>query len=347
MTVTMEEVARQAGVSRKTVSRVINREPSVKPMTRERVWQAVESLHYRPDPSARSLRGAHSYVVGLAYDNPNTYYVVAMQEGALSACRELGFGLLIHPRSMDGQHPAQDLVELVQHSRLAGMVLLPPMADDTRLLQFLEDAGVRFVRVLSASSDPGGRWPCVYVNDCDAAHGITEHLIHLGHTRIGFLWGNDIFGSSSERFKGYAAALKEYGVPLARQLVVKGNYSFEDGFRGARKLLALKQRPTAIFGSNDEIAAGVLAAARAAEVSVPYDLSIAGFEDSPFSRQSWPALTTARQDTHAIARYAARLLISTLREVDSSEVLHNRCFTPELVVRSSTAMPRSRSHAGV
>jgi LacI family transcriptional regulator len=120
---------------------------------------------------------------------------------------------------------------------------------------------------------------------------------------------------------------------------VPGDYTFDDGFRGARKLLALKDRPSAIFGSNDEIAAGVLAAAHSDGINVPYELSIAGFEDSPFSKQSWPALTTARQATEEIARHAAQRLIGDLQREANGEPVSstNEGFSPELVVRGSTA----------
>jgi len=161
--------------------------------------------------------------------------------------------------------------------------------------------------------------------------------------RIGFLWGGSSHRSSGERYAGYEAALKDYGMTVDKHLVVQGDYTFDDGFRGARRLLALREPPTAIFGSNDEIAAGVLAAAKSAGMNVPYDLSIAGFEDSPFSRQSWPPLTTAKQATEDIARHAARLLIAQLRSDaydDAPAPLHTQGFVPQLVVRGSTAPMR-------
>jgi LacI family transcriptional regulator len=193
------------------------------------------------------------------------------------------------------------------------------------------------VRIISAAEDPADGYPCVYVDDRDAAYDITEHLIQLGHQRIGFLWGGIEHRSSTERFKGYESALKDYDIPLDKKLVIPGDYSFEDGFRGARRLFALRDRPTAIFGSNDEIAAGVLAAAKANGIDVPYELSIAGFEDSPFSRQSWPALTTAKQATEDIARHAALHLIAELKPSASATLPVNRGFSPQLVIRDSTA----------
>ncbi len=345
MPATMKDVARMAGVSLKTVSRVVNREASVQPATRERVFKAVEALGYRPDLSARSLRGARAFAIGLAYDNPNPYYVIAVQSGVLAVCREMGFGLQIHPCNARAPRLAQELVDLVQRARLAGVVLAPPMSENSRLIAHLAEAGVKFVRILSAAAEPGDGWPCVYVDDRDAAYDITEHLIQLGHTRIGFLWGGKQHRSSPERYKGYVDALRDYGVAHDDDLVVEGDYSFDDGFRGARRLLALEHGPTAIFGSNDEIAAGVLAAARSAGMDVPYDLSIAGFEDSPFSRQSWPALTTASQATEDIANHATRLLIAQLRE-DSADEVRSEGFSPRLVVRGSTAPPRPRAQGG-
>jgi LacI family transcriptional regulator len=337
---TIKDVALRAQVSLKTVSRVINDEPSVRPNTRARVLKAIDDLNYRPDVSARSLRGAKAYAIGLVYDNPNAHYIIAIQNGVLSVCRELGFGLQIHPCDSSSPKLARELSDLVRTSRLAGLVLAPPMSERLELLRVLAAEKIPLVRIISAAKDPADGYPCVFVDDRDAAYAITAHLIQLGHTRIGFLWGGKEHRSSPERFRGYEEALRDYGITLDKQLIVEGDYSFEDGFRGARKLLARKEPPTAIFGSNDEIAAGVLAAARAAGLNVPYDLSIAGFEDSPFSRQSWPALTTARQATDDIARHAARLLISQLR--DNGEATGNEGFTPELVVRGSTAPPRPR-----
>ncbi|HEY0502397.1 MAG TPA: LacI family DNA-binding transcriptional regulator [Lysobacter sp.] len=340
---TIKDVAESAGVSLKTVSRVINDEPGVQARTRDRVQRAIAGLGYQPDPSARSLRSAQSYALGLVYDNPNPYYVIAVQAGVLSVCRETGYGLQIHPCDSSSPNLASELIGLVRNSRLAGLVLAPPMSERNELVDELVAHGIRLVRIVSAAADPRDGSACVYVDDRDAAYDVTEHLIQLGHTRIGFLWGGKSHGSSWERYKGYEDALREYGVELDPALVVEGDYSFDDGFRGARRLLALPDRPTAIFGSNDEIAAGVLAAAKSSGMHVPHDLSIAGFEDSPFSKQSWPALTTAKQATQEIAQHAARRLLQEIREHESATPLPNEGFSPELVVRGSTAPPRPKA----
>ena len=336
---TIKDVAERAKVSLKTVSRVINNEPSVMQATRARVLRAVAELDYEPHPSARNLRSNTSFVIGLVYDNPNPYHIIGVQNGVLSACRETGFGLQIHPCDSTSPMLAEELADWVQRSRLAGLVLTAPMSERPELVAALTARGIKTVRIIAATEDPADG-PCVFVDDRDAAYEITEHLIQLGHQRIGFLWGGSSHHSSGERYAGYESALKDYGIPLDKHLVIPGDYTFDDGFRGARRLLALREPPTAIFGSNDEIAAGVLAAANSAGLNVPYDLSIAGFEDSPFSRQSWPPLTTAKQATGDIARHAARLLINQLRTdayEDNPTHLQNEGFVPQLVVRGSTA----------
>ena len=341
---TIRDVAERAGVSLKTVSRVLNHEPAVQESTRERVRRAINDLDYRPNVSARSLRGATAYALGLVYDNPNPYYIISAQNGVLSVCREAGFGLQIHPCDSASSTLAEELLDLVRRSRLAGLVLAPPMSERMELVRLLAENDIHFVRIISAAADPQDGYPCVFVDDRDAAYDITKHLIQLGHQRIGFIWGGTSHRSSSERYLGYESALKDYGLPLDRKLIIPGDYSFDDGFRGARRLLALRDRPTAIFGSNDEIAAGVLAAAKSSGMEVPYELSIAGFEDSPFSRQSWPALTTAKQATEQIARHAAQMLLASLGP--DGESAHGvrmptaRGFSPQLVIRGSTAPVR-------
>ncbi|MFT4198919.1 MAG: LacI family DNA-binding transcriptional regulator [Pseudoxanthomonas sp.] len=343
---TIKDVAERAGVSLKTVSRVINNEPSVVQGTRQRVLRAIAELDYAPDQNARNLRSGTPFVVGLVYDNPNPYHIIAIQNGVLAACRETGFGLQIQPVDSTSPLLAEQLAEFVQRSRLAGLVLTAPMSERDELVAALVARRIALVRIIAATEDPGEGPPCVYVDDRDAAYEVTEHLIQLGHVRIGFIMGGVAHRSSSERHAGYLQALQDYGIKADKHLLVHGDYTFDDGFRGARRLLALREPPTAIFGCNDEIAAGVLAAATSAGMNVPYDLSIAGFEDSPFSKHSWPPLTTAKQATEDIARQAARLLIASLRQdayADPPMALHNQGFTPQLVVRGSTAPMRPRA----
>ncbi|MHC1479706.1 LacI family DNA-binding transcriptional regulator [Frateuria aurantia] len=337
---TLRDVAAHAGVSQKTVSRVVNDEHGVKADTRDKVQASIALLGYRPDTMARSLRGGHAYALGLVYDNPNAHYVIGMQDGALSACEDHGYGLQILPCQSTSSQLAHKLITIFERAHLGGLILTPPMSEQPQLIQELHRRNIPLVKVVSAAAPPQDGQNCVYVNDRRAAHAITAHLIQLGHSKIAFLGGDRIHGSNIERQAGYLEALDDYGVRLDPQLVVNSNFRFDDGFRVARKLLTHAHRPTAIFGSNDEIAAGVLAAARSLGLAVPWDLSIAGFEDSPFSRQAWPALTTAKQSPYDIARQATRQLIGQIQ--DNPRLASGPAgFTPQLLIRGSTASPRS------
>jgi LacI family transcriptional regulator len=321
------------------VSRVVSGKAVVSKATRERVMRAIELLDYRPNLFARGLGGARSHTIGLVYNNPNAYLVVAALEGAIAACDALSFALHIHPFDSMDAALGDKLLRFASSNGLAGLVLTPPISEREIAIATLTARGMACVRVLSTSEDPDGPVPCIYIDDRQAAYAITEHLVQLGHRRIGFLKGGTQHHASTERFEGYLQALRDYGITLRPELVIEGDYVFSDGFRGARRLFSLPAPPTAIFGSNDEIAAGALAAMRSDGLQVPHDVSIAGFEDSPFSRHSWPPLTTARQPAELIVEEATKLLIAYLREGS----VKNIGFKPELVVRGSTAPPE-RSH---
>ncbi|KAG1254541.1 hypothetical protein G6F68_010800 [Rhizopus microsporus] len=205
--------------------------------TRARVLRAIAELDYEPDPSARNLRSGTTFVIGLVYDNPNPYHIIGVQNGVLAACRETGFGLQIHPCDSSSPLLADELADWVQRSRLAGLVLTAPMSERRDLIQALTARGIKLVRIIAATEDPADG-ACVFVDDREAAYEITEHLIQLGHQRIGFLWGGISHRSSGERYAGYEAALKDYGMTVDKHLVVQGDYTFDEGFRGARRLLA-------------------------------------------------------------------------------------------------------------
>ena len=341
MKATIKDVAKQAGVSFKTVSRVINREPSVSEELRERVWKAIEELNYQPNMSARQLRGAASFIAFI-YDNPNSHYVIEMQHGILAECQRNGFELLIHPVSAQQEAVVDELLQVADNSHVAGLVLTPPFSESPEVVDALTERGVQFVRIIAGDGEPDGRGPRVFVDDYRAAYSITEYLIGLGHREIGFLGGEEAHRSSVERLEGYRAALAANGIEPEERFILPGHYTFESGSERAGKLLGLAEPPTAIFACNDEIAAGALFAARINTVPVPQQLSIVGFEDSPFSRQSWPKLTNAHQPNSEVAETAARLLIETIRasrQGDDSPT-QDQGFQPRLVIRDSTC-PRS------
>ncbi len=342
MKVTINDVARLAGVSMKTVSRVMNNEPSVRKKTSDKVMAAVKELNYQPNLAARSLAGTKSFAVGLVYDNPNAYYVIDMQNGILSRCKDEGYELLIHPCSDSEKNMLDELKTMISRSRVAGLILTPPLSERTHVIEMLEDLNINYVRILSGEQPTQNedeltqKHTSIYVNDRDASYTITTHLIEHGHKHIAFIAGDKEHKSTLERLAGYKDALRDYEIEIDDQLIIDGTYSFESGVEGAKSVLAATNKPTAIFACNDEIAAGALFASRLMDIKIPEQLSIAGFEDSPFSRQTWPKLTTAHQSNSHIAKLAAKLLFTNNRSASKRDDNLELCFTPELVVRDST-----------
>ena len=337
MKVTINDVAKYAGVSIKTVSRVTNNEPSVKQATVDKVNEAIKALNYQPNLAARNLAGTKSYAIGFIYDNPNAYYIIDMQNGILSACKDKGYELVIHPCNAKSETICDELTALVKYSRLAGLVLTPPLSEDPKVLKALTEIDANYVRIIAGEKDNDQNGLTILVNDKFGAVQITQHLIDLGHKHIAFLSGDLHHESTKERLLGFKQALTINNLKLNENYIIEGKYSFESGVDGANKLIKLKNRPTAIVACNDEIAAGALFAARLAGLDIPVDLSIVGFEDSPFSRQTWPKLTTVHQPNAEIAQVATELLIAKRREQDA---IYSKTFTPEPIIRDSSAIPK-------
>lgn len=338
MKVTINDVAKLAGVSMKTVSRVINKEPSVRKKTYDVVMEAVNELNYQPNLAARNLAGTSSFTVGLVYDNPNAYYVIDMQNGVLSRCKDEGYELVIHPCSYTDDNMEDDFKTMIKRSRLAGLVLTPPLSEQSSITNMLDELNIHYVRVLSGRPTDEDQDTCIYVNDYKAAYEITTHLLTLGHKNIGFICGDKEHKSTSERLEGYKAALEDHNSQANSDFIYDGKYSFESGVEGAKALLAdnNKLAITAILGGNDEMAAGALFASRLMGIQIPEQLSITGFENSPFSRQTWPKLTTAHQENDVISQHAARLLFTKTRGARNQDKDIITSFTPSIVVRDSS-----------
>lgn len=330
---TIKDVARHCGYSFKTVARVIAKNPTVAAEIREKVQQSIDALGYQPNISARNLRGETSYVIGLVYEHP----LADIQAGSLEACRHAGYFLQIMPARQGAPDLLANLLDICRRQRMAGLLLTPPFSENERLVEELHDNGVMVARIISAREAPDSPHPTAYVDDFHGACQIAVHLITRGHRRIGFIWGDPSHASSQERYAGFRHALKERGLEHDPKLDAPGEYTFAAGLAGARRLLALATRPTAIIGSNDEIAAGALVGCQMAGLGVPDDVAIAGFENSRFSQQAWPPITTASQPTELIAQCAVELLIAHLAVgAKTHGGPLSRGFIPELLTRGST-----------
>ena len=326
---TINDIARLAGVSKKTVSRVINASPFVRADTRERIEAVIAELGYAPDPQARGLAYGRSFLIGLVYDNPNPQYVVNMQLGLLDAMRGSGFELVVHPCDRASPTFLADLRAFVERQRLFGVVLTPSVSEDERAAALMAELGCGYVRVASVSLDAPEHM--IETRDRLGGREAARHLAELGHTRIAFISGPPTFRSSHERRSGFEEALAERGLSLAKTYVAEGAYTYESGIARGRELLSMAEPPTAIFAGNDEMAAGVLQAARELGVRVPEDLSLVGFDDFQIASRLWPTLTTVRTPTREIGRLAAERLMG--RDDDARDP---KGRLPTLVVRNST-----------
>jgi len=307
--VTIDDVAEKAGVSIKTVSRVVNKEPNVRERTREKVLEAIKALNYRPNQSARGLAGRRSYLIGLLYDNPSPNYLANLQAGVLAACQEVSYGLALSPVAFGDPDLVESVLSWMRQSAIDGVILTPPLSDSEELVSAIKAEGVPSVIVSSVG--PGGV-PAVVIDEKEAAHQMTKHLIDAGHTAIGFIKGHPDHYASIHRYQGFAEAMEEAGLPVDPSFVKQGYFDFDSGKAAGEELICAKHRPTAVFASNDDMAAGVMHIAHRLKMEIPQDLAVAGFDDTPLSRQVWPNLSTVRQPIRMMGQCAGELLLQSI-----------------------------------
>lgn len=331
MRATIKDVSRAAGVSIKTVSRVLNKEKYVRAETRARVEAAVKALKFSPSIAARALAGARSGQITLIYDNHSPYYIHQIQEGVWARCQEQGARLLAQPVDVASPSLAAEVGGLIDETHVDGVILSSPVTDTPAALGELERRGIPFVRISPGTNH--ALTSSVFMDDVQAADDMTTYLLNLGHRRIGFIIGHPNHMASNQRLFGYRRALDRAGVAFEPGVVRQGAFDFASGSEAAESLLSLATPPSAIFASNDDMAAGVLAVAHRRGIPVPAALSVAGFDDTPLASIVWPPLTTIHQPVRELAYTAAGLLFRTETTTEHRRLPH------ALVVRQSTAAP--------
>ncbi|TWB17057.1 LacI family DNA-binding transcriptional regulator [Nitrospirillum bahiense] len=333
---TINDVARLAKVSKKTVSRVINQSPYVHDATRAVVDAVVARIGYVPSPQARGLAINRSFLLGLIYDNPNAQYIVNVQGGILEACHREGFELVVHPCRQVAPGFLAEVKTFVQRQNLDGVILVPPLSEDAALVALLRTIGCRYMRLMSVPLDEPTSM--VLHTDRTGAAEVGTHLAQLGHSRVALITGPQRYRSTHERREGFLGALAEHGVTVPDRWIVEGLYTFETGEKRGMELLSPADRPTAIFASNDEMAAGVYKAAYRLGISIPRDLTVVGFDDTPLASRMCPALSTVRLPIHDMGRLAADRLIGRINDGDAGKA-QPITVTPRLVVRESSSAP--------
>jgi LacI family transcriptional regulator len=341
---TINDVARHAGVSPMTVSRVINGEQVVKAETRAKVEEAIKALNYAPSAAARSLAGGDETRIGLLYSNPSSSYLSEFLVGSLDQASRSGIDLVVE--KWDEQTSVQSVVDHLLRGRIDGVVLPPPLCDLEEMVEALAAADIPAVAV--ATGRPPSDLSAVSIDDRQAAYEMTRHLIALGHARIGFIRGNPNQTASARRFEGYVAALQEAGLAIEDELIAQGYFTYRSGLDAAEHILSLIDPPTAIFASNDDMAAATVAIAHRNGLDVPGDLTVCGFDDSSLATTIWPELTTIRQPISAMSRAAVELLVRRVkgRRGQKTGEAEHLVLDHALIRRQSDAAPRVRPRMG-
>ena len=342
---TIGAVAAEARCSPMTVSRVINGEGNVREETRELVLAAVRKLNYSPNRAARSLAGGEQLRIALMFDNPSASYLSEFLMGALEEATRNDIHLEV--QSCENPSDAAPLVRKLAEGGIKGFILPPPLCDDQSLLDLVGELDA--VAIAVGPGRATGTHGAVMIDDYQAAYDMTKHIIELGHERIGFIIGNPEQVASERRLNGYRSAIKDAGLEPIEDLIVQGRFTYRSGMAGAEKLLALDPRPTAIFASNDDMAAATVAVCHRRHLDVPNDITVCGFDDTAMASTIWPELTTIRQPIREMTAWAVTAIARIMRARRASERMKpEQTILPyTLVRRESDAAPSlARSPSG-
>jgi LacI family transcriptional regulator len=337
--ITIEDVARAAGVSAMTVSRVINKERNVREETRRTVLETIDRLNYSPNTAARSLAAGEATHIGLLYSNPSAAYLSQFLVGALEAARAAGCHLVIEACESEDEVEQGEVARSFAKADAEGVILPPPLSESVPILTELALAETPVVTVAMGKLYPNAL--NVRIDDFAAAKEMTDYLIGLGHRRISLIKGHPAQIASAERERGFRAAVEEAGLRPEDVSVEQGYFTFRSGLDAAERLLSRKRPPTAIFASNDDMAAAVVSVAHRRGLQVPGDLTVVGFDDTAPATTVWPELTTIRQPVSAMATKALELLLADLRNRRSGGrgLSQEIVLDHELVIRESSGPP--------
>jgi LacI family transcriptional regulator len=336
---TIADVALEAGVSSMTVSRVVNGEPHVTTNTRAKVSAAITTLGYVPHPAARSLASGQQCRIALLHSNPSAAYLSELLVGGLAEAAACDVELTVEPFTADEAHEV--LVARLTGHRIDAVLLPPPLCENPALFAALQVAGIPMAQIANGKPSPFAQ--AVTIDDQSAAHAMTARLVRMGHCRIGFIAGDINQTSSALRQAGHEHALAEAGIASDPALFIQGNFTYRSGLSAAEYLLSRNPRPTAIFASNDDMAAAAVAVAHRLGLDVPGDVSVCGFDDTAMATTIWPELTTIRQPIVAMARRAVQLLAGVVRGGNSAVPVRHEQLDYVLVARASDGPPRQRT----
>lgn len=325
---TIRDVARQAGVSHQTVSRVINGSDDVLPETRALVEGVIEKLGYRPNAIARSMARGQTHTLACISPNLTDYTFASVIEGAETEARQHDY-FLLSSSAADPEAFRKLVDELVNHRRVDGLIIINPYIDE-RFKHIPQNFPVVFVGALSH----GEAISSVCLDDENVAYEATKHLLSLGHKNVAMVTGPMEEDCSQDRAKGYRRAMQDAGLAVDESMIIEGDWSASSGKDALISLAARDQAPTAIFAQNDRMAMGILRAARDMDIEIPSRLAVIGVDDMPLSSYFDPPLTTMRQDMPLIGQQATRILLDIIQKKNTSTRAIK--LSAQLIVRQST-----------
>jgi LacI family transcriptional regulator len=287
----------------------------------------------------------NSFVIGMLYDNPSANYINNVQNGAMAACRRRNSRLAVEKVDLTARDLRARVANFISISKPHGMVLTPPACDNEDILKLLSSSGIPYASIAPNEFDKAPL--AVRMDDYKAAYDLTKYLISLGHVRIGFIKGHPKLTVSEHRFQGYCDALKEVNLKIDKDIIKQGYFSQESGTVCSQALLKdAASRPTAIFASNDDMAAATIEVANKLHIKVPNELSVAGFDDTTIASLAWPTLTTVRQPIAQMAETAVELLLKHLdpgQQTAPEESKNQVTLDFEIIIRKSTAQPQPKA----
>lgn len=333
-TPTIIDVARESGVSYSTVSRALNGYEFVKPSTREKVLRAAQKLGYVPNQQARSLAGGRSNLIGILAPTLSNGYITEIVRGIDEELTKSNYNLILYTTHRHHGKESTYVASIV-NGAADGLLLIVPMVSTSYLNALRQQT---FPYVLIDQSDMTETSAMVNATNWQGAYEATEYLIKLGHRRIGFITGLIGLNSAAERLKGYTAALADYDIPMRHEFIAEGDFQQAGGYHATQKLMSLKNRPTAIFASNDLSAYGAIEALRDQGLHVPVDISVIGFDDIPQSALIYPKLTTIRQPLDQMGHVAVKMLLEHIEQ--RVQGMRQVTLATRLIVRDSCQPPQ-------
>lgn len=332
---TINDVARHAGVSKRTVSRVLNESSNVNETTRQRILEVIKELDYSPSAMAQGLASRRSYLIGMLFDDPNAAVIHSIQKGALKACAQHGYALVVKPIDFRSEDLIEEVIKFVRRSKLEGLIILPPISNNDELTNALVQNNIGYVRIGAKIIDDPSRM--LISQDRLAMRQVVDTFVQAGRSNIAIVAGPQERLASSERLEGLRSALALHGLALPSQYIVQGDFTYESGFECADALFDLESPPNAIFASNDQMAIGLIHKAQDRGVRVPEDVMVIGYDNDPMSARLRPSLSTLARPNELMAESAALRLIQNASSDQAAAPPEFDSFLPTLIHRQSTA----------